>query len=165
MKSKTFKSIFLFTFFLLGLGVGAGFAQTPESVVKELYKIHDQDLKGSGDRILTRKNRKTIDKFFDKTLADFIWKDLTTHVDEVGVLDFDPFYNAQDFEIKSFTVGLPKVSGGKATVTVKFQNFEKKETLSYQLVKEKKGWKISDIKYSDGSSLLGYFREDAKQNK
>lgn len=165
MKINTIKSI-LFTVILLSVFcILSVAAQTPESVVKELYKIHDQDLKGNEDRILTRKNRKTIDKFFDKTLADFIWKDLTTHIDEVGVLDFDPFYNAQDFEIKSFTVGSPKISGGKATVTVKFQNFEKKETLSYQLVKEKKGWKISDIKYSDGSSLLGYFKEVAKQNK
>lgn len=165
MKNKTFKSIFLATVFLLGFSVVSVLAQTPDAVVKELYKVHDQDLKGNEDRILTRKNRKTIDKFFDKTLADFIWKDLTTHVDEVGVLDFDPFYNAQDFEIKSFTVSSPKISGGKATVTVKFQNFEKRETVSYQLVKEKKGWKISDIKYADGSSLLGYFKEDAKQNQ
>ena len=71
----------------------------------------------------------------------------------------------KDFEIKGFTVSSPKISGGKATVTVKFQNFEKRETVSYQLVKEKKGWKISDIKYADGSSLLGYFKEDAKQNQ
>lgn len=165
MKNKTFKSIFLATFFLLGFSVVSVLAQTPDAVVKELYKVHDQDLKSSDDQILNRENRKYIDKFFDKILADFIWKDLTTHIDEVGVLDFDPFYNAQDFQIKNLVIGKPKISGSKATVIVKFQNFEKRETLTYQLTKQKNVWKISDIKYADGSSLLGYFKEDAKQGR
>lgn len=165
MKIKSFKSLLLVVIVIAGFGVLSSFAQTPDSVVKELYKIHDQDLKGNDDRILSRKSRKNIDKFFDKTLADFIWKDLTTHIDEVGVLDFDTFYNAQDFEIKGFSVAAPKISGGKATVAVKFTNFDRKVTLNYSLTKQKKDWKISDIKYADGSSLLGYFKEDAKQNK
>jgi Protein of unknown function (DUF3828) len=164
MKSKTFKSILLATFFLLGFGIISGFAQTPDAVVKELYKIHDQDLKSGGDQILNRENRKYIDKFFDKTMADFIWKDLTTNVDEVGVLDFDPFYNAQDFEIKNFSVGAAKIIGQKASVTVKFTNAGRRETLVYQLVRQNSIWKVADIKYSDGSSLLGYFKQDAKQN-
>ena len=163
MKIKTLKPIFLTLILLSIFGVSSAFAQTPDSVVKELYKIHDQDLKGNNDRILNGKSRKNLDKFFDKTLADFIWKDLTTHTDEVGVLDFDPFYNAQDFQITNFTVGLPKISGGRASVVVKFNNAGRKETLSYQFVQNKKSWKIADIKYSDGSSLLGYFKEDAKQ--
>jgi hypothetical protein len=165
MKIKSFKSLLLVAVLIAGFGVLSSFAQTPDSVVKELYKIHDQDMKGNEDRILSGKNRKMIDKFFDKTLADFIWKDLTTHTDEVGVLDFDPFYNAQDFEIRGFSIGQAKISGGKASITVKFTNAGRKDTLIYSLTRQKKDWKISDIKYTDGSSLLRFFKEDAKQNK
>lgn len=162
MKIKLFKPVFLTAILFSIFGVSSVFAQTPDSVVKELYKIHDQDLKGNNDRILNGKSRKTLDKFFDKTLADFIWKDLTTEREGVGVLDFDPFYNAQDFQITNFLVGSPKISGGKASIVVKFSNAGRKETLSYQFVQNKKTWKIADIKYSDGSSLLGYFKEDTK---
>ncbi|HEX8248060.1 MAG TPA: DUF3828 domain-containing protein [Pyrinomonadaceae bacterium] len=132
----------------------------PDALVKDLYKTHDKD----NGAILDGKSRKLLDKYFDKTLADFIWKDLTTHKDEVGVLDFDPFYNAQDVRIKNFKVGAPKIEGDRATVPVTFQNFDRKETLNYALARQNGAWKISDIKYTNGESLLGYFKEDAKTN-
>lgn len=137
---------------------------SPDALVKDLYKVHDQDMKSENDRILSGKNRTYLDKYFDTTLADLIWKDLTTHKDEVGVLDFDPFYNAQDFDVKNLVVGQPKIENGKATVVVTFENSGRKDTLSYSLVQQNSAWKISDIKYTDGSSLIGYFKEDAKNN-
>jgi hypothetical protein len=164
MKIKIFQTFSLVVILLSGFSLGLA-QETPNAVVKELYKIHDQDLSKSNDRILSGKSRKTLDKFFDKTLADFIWKDLNGHSDEVGVLDFDPFYNAQDTDIKNFFVSPAKINGTKATVTVKFQNFDRKDTLIYQLNRQKSDWKISDIKYNDGSSLLGYFKKDAKKKK
>lgn len=141
-------------------------AQTsaPDALVKDLYKTHEEEFKTSNFKILGGKNRTLLDKYFDKTLADFLWKDLTTHKGEVGVLDFDPFYNAQDADIKNLVVGQPKINGDKATVTVTFQNYDRKETLNYSLTRQNAGWKISDIKYTDGGSLLGYFKEDAKNN-
>ena len=164
MNIKTFTSFLLLAILVSVFGITASFAQTstPDSLVKELYKIHDQDLKGNDDHILNGKNRKPLDKFFDKTLADYIWKDLTSNSEEVGVLDFDPFYNAQDFDIKNFSVGAAKIVGTKATIVVKFTNSGRKDTLNYQLVKRGSEWKIADIKYTDGSSLMGYFKEAAK---
>src|SRR5215212_126093 len=44
----------------------------PDALVKDLYKTHD---KNSG-AILDGKSRKLLDKYFDKRLADFMWKDL-----------------------------------------------------------------------------------------
>ncbi len=164
MKIKTIKSIFLVLILFSLCGVSTIFALPPENLVKELYQIHDQDVKGNKDRILSGKNRKMLDKFFDQTLADFIWKDLTTERDGVGVLDFDPFYNAQDFDIKNFSVAKAKINGRQATVIVKFTNSGTKESLKYQLVRQTPGWKISDIEYTDGSSLLGYFKDDAKNS-
>jgi hypothetical protein len=139
---------------------GAAQQSAPDAVVKDLYKTHDKN----NGAILDGKSRKLLDKYFDKTLADYMWKDLTTHQDEVGVLDFDPFYNAQDVEIKNFNVGQPKIEGDKAIVPVTFQNFDRKDTLTYTLARQNSAWKISDIKYTDGSTLVGYFKEDAKNN-
>jgi hypothetical protein len=57
----------------------------PDAVVRDLYKVHEQEFKTSRFRIMSGKDRKLLDKYFDKNLADLIWKDLTTHVGEVGV--------------------------------------------------------------------------------
>jgi hypothetical protein len=136
----------------------------PDALVKDLYKTHGEDFKNNTDRILNGKSRTNLDKYFDKTLADFFWKDLTTHKDEIGVLDFDPFYNAQDADIKKLNIGPPKIEGERATVVVTFENFGEKQTLTYLMVRQNAVWKISDIKYKDGSTLVGYFKADAKNN-
>lgn len=164
MNTKTFTSFFFAAILFSVFGVSANFAQssTPDGLIKDLYKTHDQDLKKDTDNILNGKTRKPLDKYFDKTLADLMWKDLTSNSDEVAVLDFDPFYNAQDFDIKNFSISAPKIVGSKASVVVKFTNSGRKDTLNYQLVKRGAVWKISDIKYTDGSSLLGYFKDANK---
>lgn len=138
---------------------------TPDALVVDLYKMHDQDLKINKDRILNGKNRAVLNKYFDKTLAGLMWKDLTTHKNEVGVLDFDPFYNAQDFDIKKLVIGQPKTVGDKATIVVIFENANRRERLTYSLVQQNSAWKISNISYADGTRLLKYFKDDAKNNR
>jgi hypothetical protein len=135
----------------------------PDALIKDLYKIHGQDSRTGKDRIINGRSRTYLDKYFAKNLADLIWKDMTTHTDDVGVIDFDVFYNTQDPEIKNLSVGAAKISGSRATVTVKFTNADVKETLIYHLVKQSAGWKIVDISYGEGASLLGFFKEDAKR--
>jgi len=112
--------------------------------------------------IVQGKNRAILDKYFDKNLADLIWKDMTTNKEEVGVIDFDIFYNAQDADVKNLVVGTPKIDGDKANAVVTFENFKEKNILTYSLIKEKGAWKISDIDYGQGNTLLKYFKEDSK---
>src|SRR5580765_2930631 len=161
---KIHKRLFLMAglAFVFGLTQNAA-AQTltPDALVTDLYKIHAQDSKTGKDRVINGRSRRYLDKYFDKTLADLIWKDLTTHTDDVGVIDFDVLYATQDPNIKNLVVGAPKIIGAKATVIVRFTNSGVKETLNYQLVKRNTEWKIADIKYRDGS-LLGFFKEDEK---
>src|SRR5215203_2348376 len=104
VKKLILLAVILFSIFCSPTSAARTQNSTPDALVKDLYKTHDKD----EGVILDGKSRKLLDKYFDKTLADFIWKDLTTHTDEVGVLDFDPFYNAQDVQIKNFAVGKPK---------------------------------------------------------
>ncbi|HEX8355317.1 MAG TPA: hypothetical protein VF611_20595 [Pyrinomonadaceae bacterium] len=132
----------------------AAAAGSPAAVVRELYRIHRN---GYGP-LFEKRGRKQHEKFFDAKLAGLIWKDLTeTPKDEVGRLDFDPLYNAQDIRIKNFRVGAAAVEGDAASVPVTFVNFDREVKLDFRLVRTKAGWKISNIVYGGegvGSDLL-----------
>jgi hypothetical protein len=136
---------------------------TPEQLVKNLYTVHDAELKTSNFRILSRKNRVLLDRYFDKNLADLIWRDLTAHRNDIGVIDFDLFYNTQDPQIKKLVVGKAQIVGDKATVPVTFTNSGAKFRISYLLALKDNAWKISNIEYGKDENLLKYFKE-AKQS-
>jgi hypothetical protein len=73
-------------------------------------------------------------------------------------MDSDPLYNAQDMDIKKLAVGAPAITGGTARVVVSFENFGKKETVTYLLIKRPVGWRISDVQYDRGPSLLAIYK-------
>ena len=126
----------------------------PDTLVADLYKQHD---KKHGPFYQT-KDRALVDKYFDKSTADLIWKDAVNSKGEVGALDADPLYDAQDTGIKNFTVGQPKYEDGRAEVTVSFKNFGQKQKIIFLLVSKDGAWKISDIKYADGRTLTGMLK-------
>jgi len=124
---------------------------SPDSVIRELYRVHNN---GKGG-VFEAKGKKYIYKFFDQKLADLIWKDITeTPEGEVGNLDFDPLYNAQDTGITNFQIGKPVVEGDKSTVLVSFRNFGKRTRIKFELHNGKEGWRINNVIYSDKSDLV-----------
>ncbi len=126
-------------------------ANSPDRVVRELYRVHNN---GRG-HVFDRKGKRYIYKFFDQKLADLIWKELTeTPEGEVGNLDFDPLYNAQDTGITQFQIGKPLVEGDKATVSVSFRNFGQRTVIKFDMHNSKEGWKIENILYGDKSDLI-----------
>jgi hypothetical protein len=132
---------------------GESQAAAAAAVVADLYKANDAK-KGP---FFQTKNRALVDKYFTKPLADLIWKDATTSKGEVGVLDGDPLYNAQDMQIKNFSIGTADVKGDTATVPVNFTNFGDKQQLTFVLKQAGGTWKIDDIKYNATDSLRGWF--------
>jgi hypothetical protein len=123
----------------------------PENLVKELYRVHRN---GSG-QVFEKRGRKLQQKFFDQKLAALIWKNLSeTPEGEVGNIDFDPLYNAQDTQIKNFRVGPSAIKGNTATVPVTFLNFDQRVRLVFSLVNTREGWKVSNIDYGGGSDLV-----------
>src|SRR5205085_5006541 len=105
-------------------------ASLAEKVVADLYKDHN----GKKSPFFQKKDRGLIDKYFTKQLADLIWKDATTTPEgEIGALDGDPLYNAQDTDIKNFAVGKATVKGDTATVPGTFANYGNKVTINYGL--------------------------------
>jgi len=126
-------------------------ATSPDSVIRQLYRIHND---GKG-HVFEAKGKEHIYRFFDQKLADLIWKTITETPDgEVGNLDFDPLYNAQDTQIKNFQIGKPVVKGDNATVSVSFRNFGQRTTIKCEMVNGKDGWKISNVIYGGGDSDL-----------
>lgn len=126
----------------------------PNTVVKNLYAAEKA---GSGP-FFQRKSRARVDKYFTKAIADLIWKDALSSKGEVGALDGDPLYNAQDMEITGFKIGKPEYGEGNlnvADVAVTFKNFGEEKTVLFRLERGAgKTWKISNILYpSDGGSL------------
>ena len=124
---------------------------SPDSVVRELYRVHND---GKG-HVFEAKGKKYIYKFFDQKLADLIWKNISeTPEGEVGNLDFDPLYNAQDTKITNFVVGKPVMTGDETTVVVSFRNFSQRTTIKFEMVNGKNGWKISNVVYGGDSDLI-----------
>lgn len=134
-----------------------GQALTPSAVVADLYKQHN----AKRSPFFQDKNRALVDKYFTRDTADLIWKDSTNTSGEVGALNADPLYDAQDTDIKQFAVGKASIAGEKATVVVTFTNFGRKKTITFALVKDSIKWKIADISYGADYTLVSMLKEDA----
>lgn len=161
MKRNTLITIISATLLLATAATANGQATNPKSadvLVAELYKAHDQ----KRGPFFQTKSRALLDKYFEKSLADMIWKDRVSSKNEVGVLDGDPLYDAQDMEIKNFAIGKAESEGAKAKVTVTFENFGQKKTLVFMLGKGSTGWRINDIDYGSEGTLRGWFKKGAK---
>lgn len=131
------------------------FAQTPDAVVRSLYAAHKS--RATKPFFQTR-SRALVDKYFAKRLADLIWKDAVDSQGEVGKLDFDPLYNAQDVRVTGFRIGAPEYGEGNrrlADVPVKFKNLGEQQTVLFRLEQTAKGaWKITDIFYPSLNTSL-----------
>lgn len=151
---RAFSLLLLLVSFSLNLHA-AEKAAAPESLVAELYKAEE---KGKSP-FFQDKDRALVDHYFTKELADLLWKDVQTSKGEVGTLDFDPLYHAQDMEIKQFVINAAKIEAGKASVLVTFLNFDKKQRIVFLLAQQGGAWKISDIQYAAGHTLLKLFKD------
>jgi hypothetical protein len=130
-----------------------------DALVTELYRQSGR----KHSPFFQTKSRTLVDKYFEKHLADLIWKDAIRSKGEVGAIDGDPLYNAQDMDIKNFAVHKASHANGLAEVKVSFENFGKKEEIVFLLTPGPRaaGWKIANIKYKDGTDLLGILKAGA----
>ena len=148
MKLKLILTVLLF----VG-NIPLSFAETPvsqsspEALVADLYKQKNSPFSQTKDHGLVR-------KYFSEHLAQLIWKDAVSAKGEVGALDSDPLYDAQDVDIKKFSLRKSKTGKDAAEVIASFENMGSKTEITYSLVLTKTGWKISNIKYADGRNLV-----------
>lgn len=156
--------LFLAASFSLTVG-GLVYGQTPTSnrlspsaLVADLYRVHNQ----KHSPFFQTRSRALLYKYFEKGVADMIWKDAVKSKGEVGAIDGDPLYNAQDTDIKKFAIAKPVYADGKARVDVTFENFGQKNTIVFILVNGRTGWRINDLDYGDGDTLRGYLKGDKR---
>jgi hypothetical protein len=153
------KSVLIFAAVILS-GVAVTAAQTsraasPDALVRDLYRVHNQ----KHSPFFQTRSRALLYKYFEKSLADLIWKDAVTSKGEVGVIDGDPLYDAQDMKITHFAIGRPRYEADRALVDATFENLGQKKTITFVEVKGSAGWRIRDILYGEGRTLAGEFKE------
>ena len=119
---------------------------SPKDLVAQFYQAHRSKHDPLYEVVL-------LGRYFDPALLKLYLKDRSEAKGEVGRLDGDPLYNAQDIEIKNFSISAPEMVGTEARVTVSFKNFGKPTRVIYILNLTANTWKISDIRYDDGLSL------------
>jgi hypothetical protein len=130
---------------------------TPNSLIADLYYAHNH----KRSPFFQTRSRALVYKYFEKDLADLIWKDAVTSKGEVGVIDGDPLYAAQDMQIRKFAIAKARNEGEHALVDVTFENYGQKNKITFVLVNGPQGWKIHDIVYGDGGTMRGWFKEGA----
>lgn len=140
------RSLLVLLVSLLTAAISSAGDLSPKDLVAQLYQAHRSKHDPLDDTAL-------LGRYFDSALLTLYLRDRREAKGEVGRLDGDPLYNSQDMEIKDLSVSAPEMTGGEARVTVNFKNFGKPTRVVYMLDRTANGWKISDIRYDDGSSL------------
>ena len=136
----------LLTVSLLLLLAGAAPAlayDTPADLMKALYS-HYTDAKfdwNTFDEATVRS--KALNALFDK--------DSKEANGEVGRIDFDPYVDGQDYEVKDLKIGEATVKGDTTTNEETNKNFDMEEDMVFTLVKEADGWKIDDVNSKGGA--------------
>ena len=82
------------------------------------------------------------DPFFTLDLAKALKAD--SHPGEVGAIDFDYRYGAQDVQLSNLQIAAINTLDGERVVA-RFENAEKPYEVDYDLVLTRDGWRISDI--------------------
>jgi len=147
------KFIVLTVFFFIPFSVWAQTslpaARSPETVVTELYNAHN----GKHDPLQYPLGTKLLGAYFEKGLLSLYINEEAESRGEVGKLEVDPLYYAQDVEIKDFSVVLSAKQKDSAEVVASFKNLGNSKKIVFSLTNTAQGWRITDIRYPDGITL------------
>ncbi len=141
-----------------GIGVPARAADAAAAFVNAIYDTY----KGPHSRGLALDGEDAIRRYFEPSLATLIIRDQKAAAKrgEVGSLDFDPFIDAQDWEISDFDIEVRDKAPGRARAKVEFTNRGEPRTVTVDLIRIRTEWRISNITWlHDGKSetLRGLF--------
>jgi hypothetical protein len=124
--------------------------------------------KGKDSKGIPLENARAVRRYFEPSLAALINKDraIAAKHGEVGLLDGDPFIDAQDWDISNLDITVSDTTPGKASAAVKFTNLGKPTTVVLDLVKIRNDWRIHDSAWlRDGKSqtLRGIYATDGSR--
>jgi len=142
VKARVVRAIVAGILFWLPNAAAAAPPGTPQELIRSLYS-HHQPKKG---RELDVCDKGSVSKYCDAALTELFSKECACRkkTQEACNLDWDPFYDAQDFDTSDPTPRIEKMKqAGSFEVT--FANFGKKR-LVYEMKKTNDGWRISNIR-------------------
>ena len=141
---------FVFALLLVAMP-GAAFAAEPsaQNFLNGIYSAY----KGKNSKGIPLNNHAAYARYFTPELTKLIEDDATAaaKVGDVPSLEGDPFIDAQDWQINSFTIAVKDAGPDKALGTVKFNNLKENMAVELDLVKLKEGWRIDEIRTKTGS--------------
>ncbi len=114
----------------------------PSEVVEALYDAYSSERAAEW-------RRWDAEQLYSTQLKALFLKDQEEAGGEIGRIDFDPWINGQDYEIKDVVIGDPVIAGDRATVPVEFKNFDQPQKATLTLVKEGARWMVDDIENVD----------------
>lgn len=123
---------------------------SPQALMRELYRVHAE-----GDGPLLRSEGKAERRvFFTASLVEALEREIDRpDPQELGNLDFDPFYNAQETDLGTMDVAVAKVSGNATVALVRFENAGNPVEIAYRVVLDGEAWRIDDIEYGEDRTL------------
>jgi hypothetical protein len=115
---------------------------TPEALILSLY-AHHRPTKNKG---IDTCDRRALAKYCDGTLTDLFLKDCacSKRTGEVCNLDWDPFYDAQDFGEEEPNPRIKRIAGTDS-FEVTITNLGETR-LTYEMKKTKAGWRVANIR-------------------
>jgi hypothetical protein len=99
---------------------------------------------------------------FSPRLVRLMRRDAARAKGEVGALDGDPICDCQDYEIKRVEIAVAAAGAGRATATVRFRNFGEARTVTLDLVRINRNWRVDDTHSAGTPSLVGLFTEGSR---
>jgi len=144
---------FLATAVVLAASPLAAAAASPLSFLASIY-----DQYGPGRSGIMLDDEADLRRWFSPSLAALMQKDrdAASEVDEVPMLNGDPFIDAQDGDITQMTLRVDEPGGGKAVGHVSFMNTGEPRSIDLDLVETPAGWRVDDIHWGD-ASLRGLY--------
>ena len=126
--------------------------QSARDFVTAIYAAY----KGKNAEGILLDNDRAIRRYFTPRLAALMIKDQNDAArrGEVGMLDGDPFVDAQDWTIDAFDIAVSDLAPGKARATVKFTNQGTPTMVVLDLVKLGKEWRVSEITWHRDGNVL-----------
>ena len=161
LQNMTFRdALFISLVFISAACFGAETKDSsPEDFIRSVYRFHQP----WGKQASWFDDKRTLSKYFDKELTSLFMKDDECKKREQGIcnLDFDPIYDAQDFDEKTTDLQIAAVVGQPDLFNVTLNNLGTR-TLVYRLTNTASGWRIGDIKYPEGPSLKEILSSEIK---
>ena len=137
----------------LVFGGGAAAQAATGSANDFLTAIYQHYVGKAGESGLPLDSDADIRRYFAPSLAALMIADRAAAAknDDVPTLDGDPFIDAQDWEIKDLHIAVSEAGADHATGTVMFKNIDSPVTITLDLVRTPRGWRIDDIHWPEGA--------------